>query len=77
MKPILLVLLAVLLAPLARADTITTTETVDVTVGCWDPAVCGDPAAFWNALDLPVPRCGTTRGRLRSYRRSATLHFLL
>jgi hypothetical protein len=55
MKPILLVLLAVLLAPLARADTITTTETVGVSVGCWNPAVCGDPAAFWNALDLPVP----------------------
>jgi hypothetical protein len=55
MKPVLLVLLAVLLAPLARADTITTTETVSVQVGCWNPAVCGDPAAFWDALGLPVP----------------------
>ncbi len=55
MKPILLVLLAVLLAPLARADTITTTGTVSVQVGCWNPAVCGDPAAFWGALGLPVP----------------------
>jgi len=56
MKPILLVLLAVLLAPPARADTITITGTVSVQVGCWNPAVCGNPAAFWNALDLPSRR---------------------
>jgi hypothetical protein len=54
-KPILLVLLAVLFAPLARADTITTTGTVSVQVGCWNPAVCGDPAAYWNGIGLNVP----------------------
>jgi hypothetical protein len=56
MKPIILALLAVFLAPLlARADTITTTATVSVQVGCWNPSICSDPAAYWGALGLPVP----------------------
>jgi hypothetical protein len=59
MKLIILAFLAVLLAPFVlRADSIqtyTTTETVTVFTGCWNPAVCGDPAAFWDALGLPVP----------------------
>jgi hypothetical protein len=43
----------------ARADTIqesnTTTDSVAVSVGCWNPALCDDPAAYWNALGLNVP----------------------
>ena len=55
LKPVLLVLLAVILAPFARADTLTTTATVYVSVGCWDPAICGNPAAYWSGLGLNVP----------------------
>jgi hypothetical protein len=42
----------------ARADSIevlTTAETVRVSVGCWNPAVCEDPAAYWSAWNLRVP----------------------
>jgi hypothetical protein len=49
------VLALVILTPFARADSLTTAGTVTVSVGCWNPAACGDPAAFWNALGLPVP----------------------
>ena len=27
-----------------------------VSVGCWDPAICGNPAAFWSGLGLDVPK---------------------
>jgi hypothetical protein len=56
-------LLAVIIAAMAlclttRADsieTLTTTESVTTSIGCWNPAVCGDPSAYWNAWDLPLP----------------------
>ena len=49
------VLALVILTPFARADSLTTTGTVSVQVGCWNPASCSDPAAFWDALGLAVP----------------------
>jgi hypothetical protein len=55
MKLMFVVLALAILTPFARADSLTTTGTVDVSIGCWNPAVCGDPAAFWDALGLPVP----------------------
>lgn len=52
-------LLVLLLVPIVRGDTVTethpTTDTVTITVGCWNPAVCGNPAAYWTALGLNVP----------------------
>jgi hypothetical protein len=59
MRKLLVVITAALaLAFTTRADSIevlTTAETVSVSVGCWNPAVCGDPAAYWSAWGLPVP----------------------
>jgi hypothetical protein len=45
-------------AAVAGADPIESLKTADVVqaqIGCWNPAVCGDPAAYWNSLDLRVP----------------------
>jgi hypothetical protein len=59
MRKLLIVITAALaLCITARADSIEnlqTTESVSVSVGCWNPSVCGDPAAYWSAWDLPVP----------------------
>jgi hypothetical protein len=55
LRIVFVILALVILTPFARADSLTTTGTVTVSVGCWNPAVCGDPAAYWNALGLPVP----------------------
>jgi len=59
MKKLLLLFAAALsLAFTTRADSVenlTTTGSVTATVGCWNPAVCGDPLAYWTAWDLPVP----------------------
>jgi len=43
---------------MARADSAennTTTDGVNVTIGCWNPAVCGDPAAYWTELGMATP----------------------
>jgi hypothetical protein len=57
-RPLLLLAALLALGPSSRADSIenhVTTESVSVSVGCWNPALCGDPADYWQAWDLPLP----------------------
>src|ERR1700732_1589028 len=54
----LIVAALLVLGTTARADSIEnypTTDTVSVSLGCWNPALCSDPAAYWNALGFNVP----------------------
>lgn len=63
MKKLLIVLALTLIgvgAALADSTSIeedlTTVDSVQVSIGCWNPVYCGSPEAYWSLLGRPVPQ---------------------